>query len=657
MRLYEFAKKKEVSSKDLISLLEKEGFVVKSHMTQLGDEELAFLKKYFSSQEVSLSTHKQAQKSNNVSSKQQKKTVSSIVKNKVKEKEEEDISSGIALEPIRLDKLARRINVSPIELIMHLLKKGTAVTINQMIDIDILKQLASDFNFDLIEPKTSSLQQIDENASAGIKMTERLPVVVVLGHVDHGKTSLLDYIRKSSVAAKEKGGITQHLGAYEVNTDSGDFIVIDTPGHEAFPKIRKRGAQVADLAILIVAADDGVMPQTIESIKLIQETGIAVVVAINKMDKVDDSRTDVVKQQLSQYGILVEDWGGDVVCAPISAKTGMGIDDLLEMVVLQSQLLELKTSDQGSGRGHVIEAHVEKGRGAVGTVILLYGAASAGDYFICGSVAGRVTTMVNSDGKKLELVGPSVPVQVAGFNELPDSGSYFEVVTQAEYKKFLSSVSKKLRMHTFQSKSLVDTQGYYVILKSDTHSSQEALIDALEKLAKKMGIRLSIVYAGIGDVTEGDIDLAYNTGAYILALHTKVNPRAHVLAKKRNVVINTFDIIYKLLEFWEEETKRIEKKEVIMRHIGTAKILRVFNIKGVGTIAGCSVESGQFVSNGFISIERGDKKIGTAKIRSLQKEKQSVGEVNAGFECGILAENFNNFKPNDIVKCLIEESK
>ncbi len=670
MRLYEFAKQKEVSSKDLISLLEKEGFVVKSHMVQLGDNELAFLKKHFSSKEASLSTVKQSPQLNKVNNKKQKKNTRFAPKKSVetpkveipkKVKTEkvktEKTSQAIALEPIRLDILAGRIKLSPIELIMHLLKGGVAVTINQMIDVDILKQLAEDFNFPLIEPKSDSLQEIDEDVSGDSKMKERLPVVVVLGHVDHGKTSLLDYIRKSSVAAKEKGGITQHLGAYEVKSDSGDFIVIDTPGHEAFPKIRKRGAQVADLAILIVAADDGVMPQTIESIKLIQETGVSVVVAINKMDKVDSSRADVVKQQLSQYGILVEDWGGDVVCAPISAKTGLGIDDLLEMVVLQSQLLELKTSDQGFGRGHIIEAHIEKGRGAVGTLILRYGSVSTGDFFICGSVGGRVTTMVNSDGKKLTSVGPSVPIQVAGFNELPDSGSYFEVVTQSECKKFISSVFKKARMHKFQSQSLVDMQGYYVILKADTHSSQEALIDAMEKLAQKVGIRLSIVYAGVGEVTEGDVDLAYNTGAQILALHAKASSRAHTLAKKRNVVINTFDIIYKLLEFWQEETKRTEKKEVTMKYVGTAKVLRVFNIKGVGTIAGCAVESGHFVSNGFISVERGDKQIGTAKIRSLQKEKQSVSEVNAGFECGILAEGLNNFKPNDIIKCLIEESK
>jgi translation initiation factor IF-2 len=655
MRLYEFAKKEKISSKDLISLLEKEGFVVKNHMVQLGENELAFLKKHFSSQGVLLSAQEQSQKSKSISNKKNSNLVDPNKKKQVKKNIEEEVPQGIAFEPIRLDILAKRINISPIDLIIHLLKSGTVVTINQVIDVDILKQLSSDFSFELIKPITTSLKSIDKDSSDGITMTERLPVVVVLGHVDHGKTSLLDYIRKSSVAAKEKGGITQHLGAYEVKTNAGDFILIDTPGHEAFPKIRKRGAQVADLAILIVAADDGVMPQTVESIKLIQETGISIVVAINKIDKVDSSRIDVVKQQLSQYGILVEDWGGDVVCAPISAKTGQGVDNLLDMVVLQSQLLELKTLSQGSGRGHVIEANLEKGRGAVGTIILRYGSIKTGDYFICGPVAGRVTTMVNSDGEKLDSVGPSVPVQVAGFNELPTSGSYFEVVTQVEYKKFLSSALKKSRIHTFQSQSLVDTQGYYVILKVDTHSSQEALIDAMEKLAKKMEIRLSIVYAGVGNVTEGDVDLAYNTGAYILALHTKVSPRANTLAKKRNIDINRFDIIYKLLEFWEKETKRTETKEAVMNLIGTAKILRVFNIKGIGTIAGCIVESGHFVSNGVISVERGDKEIGRAKIRSLQKEKQSVAEVNAGFECGILAENLNNFKPNDIVKCFIEK--
>ena len=357
-------------------------------------------------------------------------------------------------------------------------------------------------------------------------LAARPPVVVVVGHVDHGKTTLLDFIRKTKVAAKEKGGITQHLGAYEVKTAQGNIIFLDTPGHEAFSKMRGRGMGVADIAILIVAADDGIMPQTIEAIKFAQEAKLPIIVAINKVDKVDAARIEAVRRGLAQYGILPEEWGGDVVCLPISAKTGVGVDHLLEMIVLQSELMELKADPARTGIGYVLESKPEKGRGPMATVLCKQGTVHVGDYFICGNTVGKVSSLTNSQGQRIASVGPAVPVAVAGFSSLPEVGSLFKIVTPDEYKK----VKDALIDNRTGGQKIVTEGALNLIIKTDSISTKEALLGAMEKIAKKVGEEFNVIHAGIGPVSESDVVLANSTGSSIVEILT-----SGVLSKSRTV--------------------------------------------------------------------------------------------------------------------------
>jgi translation initiation factor IF-2 len=487
-------------------------------------------------------------------------------------------------------------------------------------------------------------------ASEGV-LTSRPPVVVIVGHVDHGKTTLLDFIRKTKVAAKEKGGITQHLGAYEVNTSQGNIIFLDTPGHEAFSKMRGRGIGVADIAILIVAADDGIMPQTVEAIKFAQEAKLPIIVAINKVDKVDHARIENVRRGLSQYGLLPEEWGGDIVCIPISAKTGLGVEQLLEMISLQAELMELKADAARSGIGYVLESKPEKGRGPMATILCKQGTVRVGDYFVCGNTVGKVNSLINSAGFRIQEEGPSVPVAVAGFEALPEVGSLFKVVTYEEYKTAKDNLGER----KIGLQRIVTEGALNLIIKTDSISTKEALIGSMDKIAKNAGKEFNIIHAGIGPVSESDVALADSTGSSILTLHVKPEVNAALLARHNNVSIETFDIIYKLLEYLEERVKG--KKEVVMvkTKIGQAIVRAVFTIKNVGVVAGCYVSEGRFTRDGSVIIYRRNKEIGAGAIKSLQRDRKAVKEVHTGFECGFLVAGFEDFAIDDRIDCYIEE--
>ena len=562
---------------------------------------------------------------------------------------QEEKKSTLLARSMSVGDFAAAAGVPSSEVILYLLKEGVVCNKNQVLPLEVVRVLAQSFDLELLEPAASDEEEVFESQAKGER---RAPIVVVVGHVDHGKTTLLDHIRKTRVALREKGGITQHLGAYKAETPHGEIVFLDTPGHEAFTTMRMRGVKVADIAILIIAADDGVMPQTVEAIKFAKEAKVPIVVAVNKIDKAPDSRLDDIKAQLSKHDLLVEDWGGDIVCVPISAKEGKGVDHLLDMINLQSELLELETSSKGGGIGYILESKIEKGRGAVGTIILQHGSVQIGDFFSAGSVVGRVNSIVDSSGAPLKALGPTTPAQIAGFDELPQAGDVFRVVSQEEFKKLRSS---KVRKNDFSLRGESSSDnGLNIILKVDTYSSQDALVAAVQKLAKKEGQKISIIFSGVGLVTESDVMLAATSGARIYCFGVKPDLYVQNLAKRMTVPLKSYHVIYHLLDDLQEIIESSREPEKVVKKVGEAIVLKVFSIKG-STIAGCSVKSGKIIKGSQAVIWRGKDKIGEGKIQTLQRERRAMKEVAAGFECGLVVPGFNDFQPDDKIECFIEE--
>jgi translation initiation factor IF-2 len=563
----------------------------------------------------------------------------------------------LIVQPYILSDLAGLLSKTTSDLILVLLKWGILSSKNQQLPEELVERIAGHYEIPTIKKieKPKDEQRVVSAASGG-QLKERLPVVVVMGHVDHGKTTLLDFIRKSRVAAKEKGGITQHLGAYEAKTPQGDLVFIDTPGHEAFPKIRIRGTKVADVVILVVAADDGIMPQTIEALKHAQGMNVPIIVAINKIDKVDKARIDIVKRDLAtQHNLLPEEWGGQTVYMPISAKTGAGIDKLLEMLVLQSQLMELKTEAVGPARGFILESKLEKGRGVVATVLTQHGILSIGDYFVAGKTTGKISSMVDSFGNRVDNVAASHPVQIAGFNELPDAGDYFEIIDKDTYLK-TKNVFAGQRQPTL-ARAMNAQNAVTLIIKTDTNSSKEALLESIGKLSKKSEKPFIVLQSGIGNVTESDVMLAADTNSRIITLHVKAESNATNLAQRNEVSIHSFDIIYKLLEFLQDLLKSLEPIKTVKVKTGEAFVRKVFDIKNIGVIAGCYVKQGVLSRDGQVVIWRGSKKIGEGKILSLQRDKNTVKEVHAGFECAFTVEDFKDWQIDDRIECFVERAE
>jgi len=680
MRVYEFAQLHNISSKDLIEKLQSNGFEVKSHMSVLDKDVLSFLDKSF----ATLSTHADEKVApsekikpstepsptnpieNKVSEPSTTKTTSKISEQKlfeenkqqaILEKKEQPTVSPVQLvvHQMSLAELAEKIKKPVTDVIVTLLKWGIIATKNQVISEDVVQRIADHYDIPVV--KASVRQESTEShkkLARGTALEKRPPVVVVVGHVDHGKTTLLDYIRKTRVAFKEKGGITQHLGAYEAVTPHGSIVFLDTPGHEAFVRIRQRGIKVADIVILIVAADDGVMPQTVEAIKYALSMKVPIVVAINKIDKVDAARLEVIKRQLNQYGITVEEWGGDIVCVPISAKTGVGVDRLLEMVALQAEMMELRAEINVPADGYVLESSSEKGRGWVVTLIAQNGILKVGDYLLCGSTSGHISSLFDSYGKRIKEAHPALPVQAAGFDGRPEAGDFFRVVTKDEYLKSKSSAESKVSL---AGKRFMYEGGLNILIKADNHSSLEAIVEGIDRLSKKQQKGFNILRQDVGDVNEGDIEFAFNTGARIICFNVKTEANAHVLADRRKVSILYFGIIYKLLEELESIAEAAKDIEMVHTKIGEAVVLRVFDIKKVGVIAGAIMRDGRFTRDGYAIIWRGRTKVGEGKITSLQRDKKSVKEVFTGFECAFMVDGFVDWAEDDRVECFIDVPK
>lgn len=557
------------------------------------------------------------------------------------------------------------------ELITALIKRGLICNRNHVLTPEQIKSLADGFG---IKASIVAVTQTTEDTAMRGQMAKsaqskhqvsRWPIVVVMGHVDHGKTTLLDYIRKMNVAASERGGITQHLGAYEVASTHGKIVFLDTPGHEAFSYMRERGSRVTDLVVLVVAADDGIMPQTVEAIKHAKAAEVPIIVAINKIDKVQSSAAiETIKRQLAQYELMPEDWGGQTVVVPISAKTGKGIDNLLELIVLQSQLMELKADATTPAKAFVLESKVERGYGPVATVICTEGTLKQGDFFTCGGSAGKVRLLINSVGARIQSAGPSVPVQVVGFDSFSAIGDWLVVVPQEVYSKARANkpVEQTSLMDSGVGQSIMQHGGekrrsINLVIKTDTRGSKEALMGCIEKLAKlskEVKCPVFVISSGIGDISESDVDFAASTNSMIIGLHVKQEKNAIALSKQKNVVVWIHHIIYHLIEELEKLLQSKKEAEIIWNKVGEAVVKRVFDIKGVGVIAGCYMRDGILARDHKVVCMRDGRKLGEGKVTSLQRDKKTVKEIHAGFECGFMCDGFNDWAEGDTVLCYMQ---
>lgn len=657
IRVYELSKKLGLSNKELIDILKSLGVEVYSHISVLPSDMVDLIEEEIKSKILSSKVPKEE---NNLQDPKNKISNKTEFTNKDSDKlKTTDIN--LTLQALSVNQIAEKLNKPVSDIILSLLKQGIVVTKNQILPEKIIQKIAEIYGLK-IQNKNAE-QKILNNAPKPLELTERDelverdPIVVVIGHVDHGKTTLLDFIRKTKVAAKEKGGITQHLGAYEVKIPQGNMVFLDTPGHEAFFMLRIRGLKAADIAILVVAADDGVKPQTIEAINHAKSIGLPIIVAINKIDKASSKQIEMVEQQLSKYDLIKEEWGGNTPVVYISAKNGTGVDELLEIIALQSKLMELKASLTVPARGYILEAKLEKGRGPVATVISQNGILSVGDYFFAGSTYGKVNSMVNSFGKRVNKAEPSMPILVSGFNQIPRAGDIFRVVSAQEYKNKPDHNIIKSELE-LKSKGLYSSENAInIIVKADNDSSREALLKAIEKLSSSIGQNFNIVYSGLSDITESDAMLALDTKSIIYAFHVKVLPSALHFISKNKVAVKHFDIIYNLLENLQELAESLKPIEYVTKKIGQGAVIKIFDIKSLGKIAGVHVRAGKFIKDAKVSIFHANQKVGEGKIKSLEREKKAVKEVNIGFDCALTVEGFQNWQLDDIIECYQEVPK
>ena len=553
-------------------------------------------------------------------------------------------------------------------LILELLKKGFACALNDVVSVERIQGLGAvlDIDVTVIAPvaESDSAERSLQIRAQGKNLIRRWPVVVVMGHVDHGKTTLLDYLRKSSVAAKEKGGITQHLGAYEVESSHGKIVFIDTPGHAAFTSIRDRGVSVTDLVILIVAVDDGVKPQTVEALRQAQKAKLPIIVAINKIDKAHSSDDfDRIKRQLAENDLLAEDWGGQTVMVGISAKSGSGVDELLEMIVLQTQLMDLFADVTVPAQLFVLESCIDRGFGPVATVIPLCGTLKVGDYFSSDTITGKVRLLMKPNGDKVAEVGPSIPVQIIGCNALPESGDVLRVVTSEEFAKLKNSQSRKASFaapNDMQTLTNDDGEILKLVVKTDTQGSADAIMKLIAQLSGKeeeVRKRLQVISCTVGDITEGDVMKAADTGATVVAFTSRVDRNAAEIAQNKKVPVKTFDIIYRFAEFIEAEILRTKKIVKVLKRTGRLEVRKTFVLKDHGIIAGCYVSEGTIHRNGRVVGMRGKQKIADDEISSLQRDKKSVKEIAAGYECAFMCKDFQGWQVGDTVECFIEEAQ
>jgi translation initiation factor IF-2 len=587
--------------------------------------------------------------------------------------EKEDAAIGVEEEPrvirvsefISVAELAAQLEVKPQEVIAACMRLGIMANINRRLDKDSIQAVADEFDYgvefvDELGEETVVETAVEEH------LIPRAPVVTIMGHVDHGKTSLLDHIRKANVIAGEAGGITQHIGAYEVSLPAGQKITfLDTPGHEAFTAMRARGAQVTDIVVLVVAADDQVMPQTIEAIDHARAAQVPIIVAINKID-LPDANVEKVRQDLAQQNLLVEEWGGKTIAVPISAKKGTNVEKLLEMILLQAEVLELKADPTKHARGVVVESRVEQGRGIVATVLVQKGTLKVGDAFVAGATSGKVRALLNERGQRIAQAGPSAPAEVLGFSTAPQAGDTFAAVDdEREARELASKRGQLLREQEFRLHKHVTLTDLYsqmqrgmgellVVLKGDVDGSVEALQDSLQKLSTEE-VKLRVIHRGVGQITESDVLLAAASNAIIIGFHVRPDPRAAELASKEKVDIRLYEIIYEAVENVKDAMSGLLRPEIRESIAGTAEVRKVFRTTKSGAIAGCMVLSGTITRNARARLLRGGEAIYDGKIESLKRFKDDVREVASGYECGIGLEDRDDIREGDVIEAYVLE--
>lgn len=677
IRVYELAKELNVSSKDLITLLMEEfGVEVKNHMSVIEDEDAALIQELIGENGIpqekkSIVDEYEDQLAEEVNKgvRKKKKTKKEIEREEIERNAEAACGVVEISDTITVKELCEKLGKPTADVIKNLIFLGVMAGVNQEIDFATAEKLCEKYEV-IAERKEeeTELEAFEEDTDVVEENLEkRPPIVTIMGHVDHGKTSLLDAIRKAKVTDTEAGGITQHIGAYTVTLNGEKITFLDTPGHEAFTAMRARGAQVTDIVILVVAADDGIMPQTKEAISHCKAANVPMIVAINKIDR-PGANVDRVKQELTEHGLVAEDWGGDTICVPVSAKTGENLDSLLEMILLTAEMQELTADPNRKSKGTVIEAKLDKGRGAVASLLIQNGTLHVGDSILVGSTYGRIRAMFDDMGKKIKSAGPSIPVEVLGLSEVPAAGDRFVVVKDEKTARNMAEIRKdKIKTESHQASHRVSLEDLYsqiqegkvkelsIIVKADVQGSVEAIRQSLEKLSTD-DVKVRVIHGAVGAITETDITLAAASNALMIGFNVRPDSNAVAMAEKDGVDIKTYRIIYDAIEDVKSAMIGMldpEYKEVIN---GKAEVRMTYKISNVGTIAGCYVTDGKIVRNSEIRVIRDGIVIFESVLASLKRFKDDAKEVNKGYECGLSVERFNDLKEGDIIESFTMEA-
>ncbi|AEE14244.1 translation initiation factor IF-2 [Thermodesulfobium narugense DSM 14796] len=675
-RIYELSRELGVSSKKIIEILSGLGVTVKSSLSSVGEEEEFMVRSTIEAEnkvEVSKETKKEEIEKVEVENKDLQKENATKVAIKeapelaTKEKETEVIEEPKVEEKKILyisdgmtpREIAQKINVKESEVIKKLIKLKTLATINQALNISLIESVVKEFGYEPKLKEEESLTFEETEVENVADLQPRPPIVTVMGHVDHGKTTLLDKIQKTKIASKEFRGITQKIGAYQVEINGKKITFIDTPGHEAFTAMRARGANVTDIVILVVAADDGVKPQTIEAIQHAKAAGVQIMVAINKIDK-PGAQPEKIMQQLTEYGLIPEEWGGKTIFVKVSAKTGEGIDELLEMILLLAEIMEYKANPKTLARGLVLEAKLEKNRGPVATVLIQKGTLRVGDFVCVGAASGKVRALINDRGKRLKEAGPSTPVEILGINMVPEAGDSLIAVKSDKEAKLMAEKMlnrkkelqiqrmKKPTLSCFvQGTDLSEVKELKLILKADSQGSLEAILTSLAKI-KEENVTISILSSGTGGISESDVMLASASQAIIIGFNVRPSNTALKLASEEGIDIRTYRVIYDLIEDISKAIKGLLPPKYEETILGRAEVRQTFKVPKIGLVAGCYVVDGKVTRDAKVRVLRDNVIIHEGELSSLKRFKDDVKEVNQGYECGISIKDFHDIKENDI---------
>ena len=681
VRVYEYAKEIGKQSKDIIKVLRESEIEVSNHMSMLTEEGLAKLDSIFKAKKEEPKAEKVASNQNQSDTKKHKKKKNKKEKNKKSNKQqpaiieaptEETISEDTILvrDGMTVGELSEVLSVNSTELIKKLfMELKIMANINQSLTLEQIELIAMDYGKEIQEEVEINKEDLDlyfevEDEEKNLK--ERAPIVTIMGHVDHGKTTLLDTIRNTRVTAGEAGGITQHIGAYQVRTKNKKITFLDTPGHAAFTTMRARGAKITDVTILVVAADDGVMPQTIEAINHAKAADVPIIVAVNKMDK-PQANPDRVMNELVEYGLISEEWGGDTIFVPISALKGEGIDELLENILLVTEMQELKANPNRLALGTVIEAKLDKGRGAVATLLVQNGTLNVGDPLVVGNTYGRVRAMINDRSKNIHTAKPSTPVEITGLQDVPNAGDRFVVFgdektarqigekRQQQYIETTRQANSAVSLDTlFEQMKQGEMKDLNIIIKADVQGSVEALAMSLAKIDVE-GVNVRIIHTGVGAINESDITLAVASSAVVIGFNVRPDNNAKQMAATEQVDIRLHSIIYKVIEEIEAAMTGLLDPEFVEKVIGLAEVRQVYKVSKIGTIAGAYVTEGKVSRDGKVRVIRDSVVIYEGEIDTLRRFKDDVKEVQSGYECGMTVENFNDIKEGDVFEVYIME--